>query len=101
MGINENVALDYSLYFDDVPYFVDTSSLHMPLPTSMTACMHIEDDDGSVFIVPSSKSNQSPITFGKVHSQIFYTCKFRREFGAPAILLLCTVSAPHDERDGI
>ena len=56
--INNNIAFDYSLYFDDVPNFVDTSSLHMPMSTSMTACMHIKDDDGSLFIIPSSKRDQ-------------------------------------------
>jgi len=44
--LNENVTYDYSLYFDDVPDSVDTSSLHMPLSTSMMACMQIEDNEG-------------------------------------------------------
>jgi len=30
--INENVAFDYSLYFDDVPNAVDSSFLYMPCP---------------------------------------------------------------------
>jgi len=37
----------------------------MPLPMS-TTCMHIEENDGSVFIVSSSKKNQLPIIFGKL-----------------------------------
>ena len=64
--INENAAFDYSLYFNDVPNFIDCSSLHMPLPTSMTTCMHIEDDDGSVFIFPSPKKGQLLIIFGRI-----------------------------------
>jgi len=31
-----------------------------------TACMHIEENDGSVFVVTSSKKDQSPIIFGRV-----------------------------------
>ena len=54
--LNENVNFDYSLYFDDVPNPINMSSLHMLLPMS-TACMHREDNDGSIFIVPSSKRN--------------------------------------------
>ena len=36
----------------------------MPMPMSM-ACMHTEEKDEFVFIVPSSKKDQSPIIFGK------------------------------------
>ena len=32
--------------------------------------MHIEENDGSVFVVPPSKKDQSPIIFGKVRYQI-------------------------------
>ena len=42
----------------------------MPIPTSMSACMHIKDDDGSVFIVPSSKKGQSLIILGRIHPRI-------------------------------
>jgi len=69
--INENVAFNYSLYFDDGANPIDTNTLHMPLPTSMTACMHIEDDDGAIFIVPSSKEGQLPIVFYRVYPKTF------------------------------
>ena len=62
--LNENVNYNYSLYFDDVHNPIDMSSLHMPLPMSM-ARMHVEDDEGSVFIIPS-KRDQSSIIFGRV-----------------------------------
>ena len=62
--LNEDVDFDYSLCFYDVPNSANTSSLHMPIPTSVTTCMHVEDGDGSVFIVPSSKKSQLPIIFG-------------------------------------
>ena len=62
--LNENINFDHSLYYDIVNSPVDMSPLHMPLPMSM-ACMHIKENDGSVFIVPSSKKDQSPIIFGR------------------------------------
>ena len=46
--LNENVNSDYSVCYDDVNSPVDMSPLHMPLPMS-TACMHMEENDGSVF----------------------------------------------------
>ena len=49
--LNENINFNYSLCCDDVNSHVDISPLHMPLPMS-TACMHIEENDGSVFVVP-------------------------------------------------
>jgi len=67
--LNENVNFDYSLCCDDVNSPIDMSPLHMPLPMSMT-CMHIEENDGSVFVVPSSKKDQSPIIFGRVRHWI-------------------------------
>jgi len=48
---NENIAFDYSLCLEDVFKSVDISSLHMPLPISKMACIHIEDNEGSVFII--------------------------------------------------
>jgi len=48
----------------DVNNPVDMGPLHIPLPMSM-ACMHIEENDGSVFVVPSSKKDQLPIIFSK------------------------------------
>ena len=41
------------------------SFLYIPLPKS-TVCMHIEENDESVFVVPSSKKDQSSIIFGRV-----------------------------------
>ena len=60
---NKNVNFDYSLYSDDVHSPIDMSFLHMLLPMS-TVCMHVEDNEGSVFTVPPSKREQSPIIFG-------------------------------------
>ena len=56
--LNENVNFDYSLCLDDVNSPVDMSPLHMPLPMSIV-CMHIEENDGSVFVIPPSKKDQS------------------------------------------
>ena len=46
------------------------SSLHIPLPISKIACMHVKDNEGSIFNVPPSKRDQSPIIFdrGKVQA---------------------------------
>jgi len=63
--INENINYDYSLSLEDVFKSVDISFLHMPLPISKMACIHIEDNEGSVFIVPPTKRDQSPIIFGR------------------------------------
>jgi len=63
--LNENVNFNYSLCCDDVNNHVDMSPLHIPLPMS-TVCMHIEENDKSVFIVPPSKKDQSPIICGQV-----------------------------------
>jgi len=62
--LNENVNFDYSWCCEDVNSHVDMSPLHMPLSMS-TTCMHIEENDESVFIVSPSKKDQSPIIFGK------------------------------------
>ena len=61
--LNENIAFDYSLCLDDVS--VNVKFLHMPLPISKLACMHIQDNEGSLFIVPPCKRDQSPIVFGR------------------------------------
>ena len=37
----------------------------MPLPISKIACVHIENSEEYVFIVPPSKRDQSPIVFGR------------------------------------
>jgi len=68
--LNENVNFDYSLCCDNVYSPIDMTPQYMPLPMSMT-CMHIEENDGSVFAVPSSKKDQSPIIiFGRVRHWI-------------------------------
>jgi len=60
-----DVNFDYSLCCDDVNSPLDMNPPHMPLPIS-TVCMHIEENDGSVFVVPSSKRDQLPIIFSRV-----------------------------------
>ena len=57
--LSENVASDYSLCLEDVFKSVNISPLHMPLLISKMACIYIEDNEGSVFIVPPSKNDQS------------------------------------------
>ena len=44
--LNENIAFDYSLCLEDVS--INVRSLHMPSPISKMACMHMEDNEGSV-----------------------------------------------------
>jgi len=41
----------------------------MPLPILEMACMHIEGNEGSVFIVPPTKRDQSSIIFGRSQAQ--------------------------------
>jgi len=69
MVLNKNVNFDYFLCRDDVNSPIDMSPLHMPLPMSM-ACMHIEKNDGFVFVVPSFKKDQSSIIFGRARHWI-------------------------------
>ena len=69
--INKNVSFDSFVCLNDVLNSVKSSSLHMPLPTARMACMQTEDNDESIFIVPSSTKNQSPIVFGKVYLKTF------------------------------
>jgi len=71
----------------------------MPLPMS-TACMQIEENDGSVFAVPSSKKNQLPIIFGRARHWITTSIDSAKTW-SPHNLSLCTVSTPYDERNGI
>ena len=63
--LNENVNFDYSLCCDYINSPLDMSPLHITLPMS-TTCMHIEKNDGSVFVVSSSKKDQSPIILDKI-----------------------------------
>jgi len=63
----ENIAFDYSLCLEDVS--INVRSLHIHLPISKIACLHIQDNEGSVFIVPPCKRDQSPIVFGRGRAQ--------------------------------
>ena len=67
--INENVAFDYSLCLEDIFKSVDISFLHMPLPISKMACIHIGDNERFVFIIPPSKRDQSPIVSSRGQTQ--------------------------------
>jgi len=68
MSPNENINFDYFLYCNNVNSPIDMSPLHISLPMSM-ACMYIEENNESVFVVPSFK-DQSPIIFGRVRHWI-------------------------------
>jgi len=63
--LNKNIVFDYSLCLGDVFKSVDISLLHMPLPVSEMICMHIEDNEGSIFIAPLSKRDESLIIPGR------------------------------------
>jgi len=65
--LNENVIFNYFLCFEDVFKSVDISSLHIPLPILEVVCMHIEDNEGSVFVVSPSNRDRDrlPIVFGR------------------------------------
>ena len=65
--LSENIAFDHSLCPKVVS--VNVRSLHMPLPISEMASMYIQDNEGSVFIVPPCKMDQSPIEFGRGRAQ--------------------------------
>ena len=67
--LNEDVSFDYS-YCLNVPETTYLNSLHMPISTMMKACTYTEDSDRAIFIVPSSQKDQTPIIFGRIHSQI-------------------------------
>jgi len=55
--LNENINFNYSSCLDDVNSPVDMNPLYMFLPM-LTACMQVEDNDGSAFVVPSLKKDQ-------------------------------------------
>ena len=63
--LNKNIVFYYSLCLGDVFKSVDISLLHMPLPVSEMICMHIEDNEGSIFIAPLSKRDESLIIPGR------------------------------------
>ena len=81
-SLNEDIDFDYSLWFYD-SNSANTSSLHMPIPTLMIECMHIEDDDGSVFIIPSSKKGQSLIIFDRMLPWIATLVDFNENLDPP------------------
>ena len=80
--LNENVNFDYSWCCNNVNSPIDMSLLHMPLPISMT-CMHKEENDGSLFLVPSSKKDQSTIIFGRVRHRIITSRNSDEELEPP------------------
>ena len=63
--INENVTFDYLVSVDLFKSAGDTS-LHMSLSMLSVTSTSVENGEGSVFVVPLSKKNQSPIVFGRV-----------------------------------
>jgi len=80
--LNENVNFDYHLYCDDVYCPIDMSPLYMPLPM-LTMCMQIEENDGPVLVLPSSKKDQSPIIFGRVRHWITPSNNSDEDLGPP------------------
>ena len=54
----------------------------MLLPMT-TACIHIEDNDEFVFIIPSSKKEQSPIMFGRVYPKTFISVDSKEDLEPP------------------
>jgi len=69
----------------------------MPLPMSMP-CMHIEENDESVFVVPPSKKDQSPIVFGKVQYWITTSNYSNEDLEPPQFFHSWS---PYDERNRI
>jgi len=55
----------------------------MPLPISKMACMHIQDNEGSVFIVPHFKRDQLPIAFGRGQAQSLTSRKLDDDLEPP------------------
>jgi len=58
--INENITCDHPMSVDLYKSANDTS-LHMPLSMLIVTSTPVENGEGSVFMVPPSKRNQSPI----------------------------------------
>jgi len=82
--LNESIAFDYSLCHDHVlPSTKLLTSFHMPIPSSMKACTHVEDSYGATFIVPSTKKDQSTITFGRVQPQVLISANSEEELPPP------------------
>ena len=62
--INDNICFDYPASIE-LFESVANSSLHMPLHKSSIPSTSVECAEGSVFVTPPSKRNQSPIIFGR------------------------------------
>jgi len=63
--INESIIFDYPVSVDLFISAYDTS-LHMPLSMLSITSTPVENGEGSVFVIPPSKKNQSMIVFGRV-----------------------------------
>ena len=97
--INENITLHYPLSVDFFKFTNDTS-LHMPLSMLRMTSTFIENGEGSVFMVPPSKKNQSPIVFGRVQPWIFAITD-SSQIQSPHNFSLCTISAPYSEKNEV
>jgi len=95
-AINENITFDYPVSVDLFKYAGNTS-LHMPLSMLSMTSTPIENDEESVFVVPSSKTNQSSIVFGRN----VYSYRLGLRLRAPTNFLLCTISTPYDEKNRV
>ena len=98
--LNENVSFDYSLCLENVFKSIDISFLHVPLPISEMACMHKEDSEESVFIVPPSKRDQSPIVFDRGQTQATILRESDDDLEPPYSYnsFITRISTPHDEK---
>jgi len=67
--INESITFDYP---ESVNLFksADDTSLHISLSMLSMTSIHVENGEGSVFVIPPSNKNQSPIVFGRVQPRI-------------------------------
>jgi len=67
--INENITFNYPVSVD-LFKSADDTSLHMPLSMLSVTSTPVENDEGSVFVVPPSKRNQSRIVFNRVQPRM-------------------------------
>ena len=99
--INDNVSFDYSLCHDNVISPTELlTSYHMPIPSSMKACAYVEDSHGATFIVPPTKKNQLPITFGRVQTRIYIPGNSEEELPPPQFYHYSRTSRKIMERMG-
>jgi len=63
--INESINFNYPVSVD-LFKSADDTFLHMPLSMLSMTSTSVENDEGSVLVIPLSKKNQSPIVFGRV-----------------------------------